>query len=370
MKLALLFFLSSLLGFAQYTAIPDINFENKLIALGIDSGTADGQVLTANINTLTRLNVSNSAIISLAGIQDFIALTHLDCSQNKVSSLDIANNTVLSSLSCYSNKLTNLVLDTNTSLKTLYCDTNQLTSLAISKNTLLTDLDCGYNQLTSLNLTANTALKSISCGGNSLTNLNLITNTALSSLNCASNLITQLNLNTNTALRNLNCSVNKLNQLNLAVNTALVQLDCNTNLLTSLNIKNGNSHLLIQFDATSNPNLSCIQVDDVTYFNTNWTTKKDATASYNTTCSSLGIQETIFDKISLYPNPTQGELHIDNVLLEKATLYDALGKLLKTTKFASPTASNILNMQAFSKGIYYLFLESEGANAVKMIVVE
>jgi len=46
-KLLLLFFL--FIGantFAQFTSIPDTNFEAKLIALGIDD-VADGQVLTS-----------------------------------------------------------------------------------------------------------------------------------------------------------------------------------------------------------------------------------------------------------------------------------------------------------------------------------
>lgn len=301
MKLSVLFFLFSLFGFAQYTSIPDINFENKLIALSLDSGVADGQVLTANINTLTRLNVANSYITSLVGIQDFVALTNLDCSQNKLTSLNISNNTALNTLLFYSNKLTSLILDTNIKLKTLYCDTNELTSLDISRNTILTDLDCGYNQLTNLDIVANSSLKFLSCGENSITNLDLATNTVLGTLICASNLIPQLNLSTNTALRNLNCSVNKLTQLNLTVNTTLVQLDCNTNLLSSLNIKNGNSQLITYFDATLNPNLTCIQVDNVAYFNTNWATRKDATATYNTSCSGLGVAETVLKKMALYP---------------------------------------------------------------------
>jgi hypothetical protein len=34
---------------AEYTIIPDVNFETKLISLGIDSGTVDGKVLTLSI---------------------------------------------------------------------------------------------------------------------------------------------------------------------------------------------------------------------------------------------------------------------------------------------------------------------------------
>ena len=44
-----------ILGFSQYTAIPDQNFEQALIDLGHDYDI-DGQVLTANISSITNLS--------------------------------------------------------------------------------------------------------------------------------------------------------------------------------------------------------------------------------------------------------------------------------------------------------------------------
>ena len=67
-----------------YTLIPDLNFESKLISLGIDSGVADGKVLTNNVNQLTSLNVSTSSIVDLTGIQDFVGLTYLNCGRNQL----------------------------------------------------------------------------------------------------------------------------------------------------------------------------------------------------------------------------------------------------------------------------------------------
>ena len=59
---------------AQNTAIPDANFEQALIDLKIDSGTIDGQVPTAAINTLTSLNVSGKNIADLTGIEEFYSI--------------------------------------------------------------------------------------------------------------------------------------------------------------------------------------------------------------------------------------------------------------------------------------------------------
>jgi len=66
----------------QYTLIPDVNFENKLIALGIDTGTADGKVLTSKVSSITELNLYNSNIGDLTGVEDFQALKNLNLMSN------------------------------------------------------------------------------------------------------------------------------------------------------------------------------------------------------------------------------------------------------------------------------------------------
>ena len=45
----------------------------------------------------------------------------------------------------------------------LYCTRNQLTALDVSKNTALTNLDCQENQLTALDLSSNNTLSTLKC---------------------------------------------------------------------------------------------------------------------------------------------------------------------------------------------------------------
>ena len=52
-------------------------------------------VSTANINTVTFLDVSSKNIADLTGIEDFIALTELQCHNNQLTSLDVSANTAL-----------------------------------------------------------------------------------------------------------------------------------------------------------------------------------------------------------------------------------------------------------------------------------
>jgi Secretion system C-terminal sorting domain len=350
-RLLFLLLLVSLTTFAQqYTTIPDLNFENALIAQGIDSGTPDQKVLTSSINTITNLDVHSKAITDLTGIQDFVALTTLYCASNQLTIIDVSQNVALVGL---------------------FCDVNQLTSLNLSKNTALINLFCGKNQLTSLDVSQNVALINLNCDLNKLTGLDVSKNITLINLSCIFNQLTNLNFFENVVLEGLDCSNNQLSSLDFSKNIALTYLNCSFNNLSSLNLKNGKNTLLNKFtNFTINPSLTCIQVDDVAYSNTNWSTQKDATAIYNTTCATLSSENPVFDKIAIYPMPTQNELHIDNVVLEKAVVYDVLGKLVQTTTFANNSNNNMLNLAGIAKGVYYVYLHSAGATAVKNIVVE
>jgi gliding motility-associated-like protein len=154
MKKTLLFLLllSAFFGHAQYTIIPDVNFEKALISLGIDSGAIDGKVLTVNVKNLTSLSVTFRNITDLTGIEDFSSLTSLSCEANKLTSLDVSKNLALNTLYCYSNQITRLDISVNTALTGLGCSNNQITSLDLSKNINLVALSCFNNKLVTLNL--------------------------------------------------------------------------------------------------------------------------------------------------------------------------------------------------------------------------
>tara|TARA_B110000196_G_scaffold298634_1_gene290632 strand:+ start:56 stop:550 length:495 start_codon:yes stop_codon:yes gene_type:complete len=109
-KLILILLCLPLLTLAQQTYVPDANFENYLEINGMGNGILnDDSILTANINTVTSLDVSNQKISDLTGIEDFTALTYLACYYNQLTSLDVSANTALTILECFSNQLT--VLD-------------------------------------------------------------------------------------------------------------------------------------------------------------------------------------------------------------------------------------------------------------------
>ena len=453
---------------AQFTLIPDTNFEKALIGLGYDSGPLDNRVPTANINTITFLDVFGKSIVDLTGIEDFTALDTLYCHRNSIDTLDLSRNLALTRLSCGTNVLDTLNVTNNVALTRLYCRDNQLGTLDVSNNTILTLLDCGENNLEKLDLSLNTSLVSLFFDNNQLYCLNVrngyntsISNanflainnpnltcievddttysitywtnidagvtfstncnnacspvtlvpdtnfekaliglghdfgpldgevltasissitfldvsdtnivdlkgiedfTALDTLYCDNNKLDTLDLSRNTALTVLYCGYNQLSKLDLSKNTALTSLSCDTNKLSCLNMKNGNNINMpnANFKADGN-SLTCIEVDDPT--TTSWT-NIDPGVTFSASCYSScvsGLPNTIteqaLENISVYPNPTSGEITIGLGEIQEqlsSTLYNNLGQVVFTQFFVNTTKID-LSIEAPS-GIYFLQL--------------
>ena len=152
-------------------------------------------------------------------------------------------------ISCYYMNISDLTgIENFTALTTLFCYENQLTSLDVSQNTALTTLFCDFNQLTSLDVSGATDLYFLQCQSNQLTSLDVRTNTALQYLYCYSNQ------------------------------------------LTSLDVRNGNNVNFAYFNATVNPNLSCISVDDSSWSTANWT-NIDPQNYFSNNCPPSAIEE-------------------------------------------------------------------------------
>ncbi len=135
-KVAILFIvlLTSSFVFAQNTYVPDDKFEQALIDLGYDT-TLDDSVLTANISSVSSLDLDSLSISDLTGIEGFTALTYLECTNNQLTSLDVSKNTALTKLQAYNNLLTSVDLSTNTALTYFSGTNNQLTTLDLTNNT-------------------------------------------------------------------------------------------------------------------------------------------------------------------------------------------------------------------------------------------
>ena len=121
-------------------------------------------------------------IKNLKGIEYFTNLDALDCSNNKLSVLDVSQNTVLRSLICQYNQLTNINLGQNTVLVDLYCAGNLLLNLDVSQNTSLGRFSCYSNQLYDIDLSQNKELWLLECCYNRFSVLDLSNNENLVAL--------------------------------------------------------------------------------------------------------------------------------------------------------------------------------------------
>jgi Leucine-rich repeat (LRR) protein len=239
------------------TAIPDPNFEQALIDLMIDSdGMINGQMFTVDAVGVTSLDVNEKNIADLTGIEAFVDLEILRCFTNQLTSLDVS-------------MLTNL--------QELYCPFNQITSLNVTGLSNLRELWCYVNQLTNLDISTLNNLETVWCSLNPLGNIDVSNNLTLEYLICASNQLTSLDVTGLSNLIYLFCYDNQLTSLDISTNPNLTEFLCYDNQLISLEARNGNNANIIAFDASSNPDLFCIYVDDITYANANWTKDPQAT---------------------------------------------------------------------------------------------
>ena len=288
---------------------------------------------------------------------------------NPLSSLDISNNTLLTKLNCYDNGLATLDVTSHTLLTELTCGSNDFVDIDISNNTRLTKFSCGNSDFTNIDVSNNTLLTDLYINSGSLTSLDISKNTAITNLQISSNeSLTSIDLSNNTVLKYLYCHSGALTSLDLSNNTELYSVRCYDSALTSLNVANGNNTNLYFINATNNPDLACIQVDDVDYSIENWS-YIDETTSFSQDCSATaGVVDNTFKAIEVYPNPVKNTLNIhlqSGEFLKKATIYSLFGEALIVSE------EKELNMSELSSGVYLLKLENEkGEVATRKLIKE
>ena len=285
------------------TNFPDENFRTYLRSQ--DYGK-DDFLTTAELQAVTKLNVSEKGISNLKGIEHFTALKKLWCWSNSLTSLSVSKNTKLTVLSISGNKIkgtnmTTLVnsLPSNSGefyvCNEKYSTDNEITSaqVATAKNkgwkVLRCPLNSGYvnydgnidineenfpdvffrnylmkqsygsdGSLSPAELKTVTEMDVSSNGIDDLKGVEFFT--ALTKLQCQENCLTSLDVSKNTELTYLNCRDNNLGQngLNVTKNTKLTYLNCRNNGLSSLNLTYNTA--LEELRVTENSSLGSLDV--------------------------------------------------------------------------------------------------------------
>lgn len=272
---------------AQNVNIPDPILKNYLVNHwynpgGIAAPTVfldannDGEIQYSEAASYTSdpvngsFNMGGLGISDLTGIEAFTSIKQIFVNNNQLTSININGCLALETLNCSGNPLTTLSIN-NPSLKKIDAyGCSSLTSVNVSGNNTLIEFNCHNNpNLTSFNLT-----------GLTLEKLNISNNPLLTSF-------PPVNYPALTRLYIDNCG---LTSLDLSNYSSLQYLTCNGNQLSSLNLANGNPQSFIQIDASGNPNLTCITVDNVYIANYLWGGGNpyifDSWSSFNTNCTT------------------------------------------------------------------------------------
>jgi len=275
--------------------IPDANFKTALVGNPEINSNSDTEIQYSEARAhADSINVNGLSISDMTGIEAFISLVYLNCDNNSIDSLDVHTLTQLNTLYCENNQIGYLNVDGLTNLRYLLCSNNQLSSIDVSTCSSLFMFYCFSNQITSIDVTNNSLLARFGCGDNDLTIINMGTNNNLSWLFCENNNLLKLNVSDKSKLSYVRCNNNQIDSLDFSCASKLTKIKCHDNALVYLNLRNGNNLNINHsdtylFNATQNPDLSCITVDDPVYSASNWAANFDPGVTFNTDCSVLNV---------------------------------------------------------------------------------
>ena len=264
------------------TPINDMNFPDPVFREYVRK-IAGGPALTnEKVRQIEALDVSDDnikevlgkrdPITSLRGIKYLKYVKDLNCSGQKLTTLNLELNSRVEKLNCSGNQLTGLWLDPRgNSLKYLTCSVNELTALDLSKSSELTELSCSSNKLTSLDLSANKKLQKIVAQTNALTTLDTRNLPELTHLYLWGNHdLKSIDVSKNTKLEILSAAHGKLTSLDVSNNRKLVELYVYNNQLTALDVRSNYmlkklgcyENQITALDLSSNVSLEDLGVND------------------------------------------------------------------------------------------------------------
>ncbi len=192
---------------------PDTKFRSFVKSFDEDK---DGVLNGTEILNITTIDCSDKSIVSLQGIEKFIALKELYCDNNRLENLNLSKNTLLGLVHCNDNKLISLDLSGCAGLTELNCSQNMLTTCDLSNNSKLNKLNCGGNQLTEMDMTNCTQLTELFCDNNKLQSLDVSMCSSLKKLDCKKNKLSRLIVKGCASLAKVECYDNQFSELDLS----------------------------------------------------------------------------------------------------------------------------------------------------------
>lgn len=198
---------------------------------------ADGFLSQTERDAVTSMDLRKKGIQDLSGLEWFDRLEKLNCSENDLSSLELADFPVLTSLICNENpRLSNLTLSGVPALEQLYCFHSNLSQLDLHNVPNLMYLAWGGSPLQELDLSGNPKLHTLHVLGGDLSQADLSHNEELDTLLWNHTRIETLDLSHQPNLTYLNCTDNQITALDLSSNTKLETVYAGNNCLLAIQL--------------------------------------------------------------------------------------------------------------------------------------
>ena len=203
----------------------------------------DSVITTEELEKVDGLYIGYSNIENLEGIELFSELTQLTCLQTSVKTFNLKL-PKLESLDCSDSKVTKIDMSGCPELKVLLCHRSySLESIDLSKNTKLQNLNCESCALTTLDVSKCTELMQLRCAENILSTVNVSNLSKLKALDIYGNPISALNIS---GCESLNWLIITLNQLQgEALDTVIANLPLKTESLGTFSVMNDLSESVI-----------------------------------------------------------------------------------------------------------------------------
>ncbi|WP_347218434.1 T9SS type A sorting domain-containing protein [Chryseobacterium sp.] len=283
---------------AQIVTIPDVTLKNKLLSstatnniamnsagssIKIDSNN-DGEIQMSEALAVEKLNIENSAIVNISGLEAFSNVKELNLMSNNLISASLSF-PELKSLNISYNYLTSINITNCPLLQSIDITSNNLSTQALTNNSLV-NLYTGGNELHHLNLQGIPAVKKVLISYSNLETIDAanmpfleeleISNAAnLSQFNVSGSLklktlnmkfvgLIDLDLSNLTGLKTLDCTNNKFQTAILDGCTALSYVKIEDCFLKTISLNNVPSLSVLSL---SNNNLTSVILNDVYYLN-------------------------------------------------------------------------------------------------------
>ncbi len=335
---------------------PDPWFKNFIMYSYADyiDKNEDGEIQKSEAKLLDskmEMLINDGAITDLSGIEYFTNIGKIRINGLVLDTLDISGMSVLWLLNAsFGTQINNLIAEDCTGLKYISMYDCNVENFNIGNCTSLKKLEVENNKITYIDISDSPNIEEFSCWRNNISNIKFPNTSQLFRFSADINDLTDLDLS---------------NQENLS----LVYIGQNS--LLSLNLQNSNNKLIEKLVLSENPDLECVEVDDVTWCNANWYSNLDDFQLDSWTKLSEDCSNSVTDINELgfefFPNPAEEVVNIQHTfpLHSDLRIIDMKGRIYLSHTLPLGQKEYSLDISSLTSGTYLIEINNQSSKLIK-----